>query len=500
MSKTNFKRIAAAALAVLMLLSVVACGKTPAAADTYTYRTYTVTSPSNWNELTYKDSNDTQIMSYIGSSFFTYDFKFDANGNIIPGEFEMKYDAATKLEDVTAEYAEAWGLPEGKTGYAYKITLREDLKWENGDSIKAEDFVYTMEQQLDPLFQNYRADSFYAGSTVIVNAQNYLKQGSKRWEAAKTVVPTYSEEWDDQLIFALGHNDNVNCYVRDYVGFPASYTLEKTVAWLTANWGFPVSAADVAKIEGKTLAEIKANASLKGIWDTIIGWWQTVPDEELDFFIIDYTFPVVEFKNVGLFAASEYELVIVLAKPLALLKENGDLSYKAAYNMSSLPLVHKATYEACKVAPAEGETLWTTTYNSSKETTMSWGPYKLTDFQGGKQYVLDRNTNWYGYGLAENKGLYQTDKIICDTVKEWSSAWAMFQAGQIDGIGIDPSIADQYKSSDRAYFTPDDYVGSLQLQSNKEAMALRQEEGKNKTIMSYSDFRKALSLSINRAT
>ena len=34
------------------------------------YNTTTSVMPSNWNELTYADNNDTQIMSYIGSSFF----------------------------------------------------------------------------------------------------------------------------------------------------------------------------------------------------------------------------------------------------------------------------------------------------------------------------------------------------------------------------------------------------------------------------------------------
>ena len=127
---------------------------------TYTYNTYLSVSPSNWNELTYQDNNDTEVMGWIGSSFYGFDFKYDENGEIIPGEFEVEYSAATNLEDVSAEYAEAWGLPEGKTGYAYKITLREDLRWENGDRIYAKDFVYTMKEQLNPLFKNYRADSY----------------------------------------------------------------------------------------------------------------------------------------------------------------------------------------------------------------------------------------------------------------------------------------------------------------------------------------------------
>ena len=143
----------------------------------YTYNTFTAQSPSNWNELTYQDNNDTQIMNYLGSSFFTYNFAYDEFGDIIPGDFVVEYAAATNLEDVSALVDEKWGVPADGKGYAWKITLRSDLKWDDGTPIKAEDFVYTMKQQLDPDFQNYRADSFYVGATIIHNAENYVKQG-----------------------------------------------------------------------------------------------------------------------------------------------------------------------------------------------------------------------------------------------------------------------------------------------------------------------------------
>ena len=107
--------------------------------------------------------------------------------------------------------------------------------------------------------------------------------------------------------------------------------------------------------------------------------------------------------------------------------------------------------------------------------------------------------NWYGYdNSTENAGLYVADKIFCETIGEWNTAWLKFLAGEIDGVGIDVSVAADYKGSSQAYFTPDDYVGSMQLQSNKEALQAREEEGVNKTMLAYSDFRKALSLSIDR--
>ena len=94
--------------------------------------------------------------------------------------------------------------------------------------------------------------------------------------------------------------------------------------------------------------------------------------------VYEYTYPAVDFNDVGIYVGdTDYEIILVLEKALPLLKEDGSLSYQAAYNMASLPLVKKDLYESCKVEPAAGATLWTTTYNSSVETTASWGPYKL---------------------------------------------------------------------------------------------------------------------------
>ncbi len=83
------KKILAIALACVMVLSVFAgCGTskptettgatqgaTNAPADQVSlkqaeYNTTTSVMPSNWNEFTYADNNDTQIMNYIASSFF----------------------------------------------------------------------------------------------------------------------------------------------------------------------------------------------------------------------------------------------------------------------------------------------------------------------------------------------------------------------------------------------------------------------------------------------
>ena len=503
--KTNktLRSVLAMLLAVVMVLAIAGCKpETPPvqeeAKKVYTYNTYTALSPSNWNELTYQDSNDTQIMDYLGSSFFSYDFKYDDKGEIVPGEFVMKYNAATKLEDVSASVDAKWGIPEGATDRAYKITLRNDLKWEDGTPIKAEDFVWTMQQQLDPLFQNYRADSFYVGSTILVNAQEYAKQG-------QTVMNDNSADGKYTIADLVKGEDGV--YAQPD-GRPVKFALTTPLDWCGGKTVTQYSAyMDKASFEAlSALADengyVDVTDDTIALVTTLIDTddWGHEPPENVPYYMVyEFAYPELDFSEVGIYAASDYELVIVLAKGLELLKEDGTLSYKAAYNMDSLPLVHKAKYEACKIAPSEGTELWTSNYNSSVETTASWGPYKLESFQAGTQYVLVRNENWFGYNVEENKGLYQTDRIVCDTVKEWNSAWLLFQAGKIDGIGIDVTIADDYKGSDRAYFTPDDFVASLQLQSSIDGLKARESEGVNKSILGYTDFRKALSLAINRA-
>lgn len=500
----NAKKLLALLLALAMVLSIAACAKKEDPTEgVNTYNTYNTVSPSNWNELSYQDENDTTLIGYLNSSFFTFDFKFDDKGEIVPGEFTIKYAAACGLEDVTAQYKADWNLP-GDRGYAFKITLRDNLMWENGDPIVAGDFVYTMQEQLNPLFQHYRADSYYAGSVNIVGAQAYAKQGQSGWFPADGPYSTYSEDLDSLIIFSLAAPSDdraAECSMRGAMGLPASYDAAACASYLIGNYlGEGAFTAEIAaQMEGKTFAEIKADPAMKAAWDALIGWWQTEPDEELDFFVTNYVYPEASWDDVGLLALSDTELVVIMTNPIELLDEEGNMTYHCAYDFSGLPLVHKATYEACKQAPVEGSTLWTSTYNSSKETTMSWGAYKLESFQSGKQWVCVRNDKWYGYGLEENKGLYQTDRIVEDIVDEWNTAWLKFLAGEIDGISMDVSIAPDYKGSSRAYFTPSDFIQSAQLQSSKEGLKSREEDGVNKTILTYTDFRKAMSLAVDRS-
>jgi len=489
---------------------------------TYTYNDYTTVSPSNWNELTYQDNNDTQIMNYISGSFFSFDFEFDSENKIVPGGYKVDYNAVTTLEDVTADFAgEAdYAVPAAATkGYAYKFTLRNDLKWDDGTAIKAEDFVYTMQEQLNPLFYNYRADSFYNSSTVIHNAKNYLYQGSEGYFSGRSFADVYDPADDASLFFRsfpLSAYTDGDAWSAGESNEVISWFLSNNPSWAdnVKNYGFFIilyayGATDMSPAEcraaslaldKKSLAEIKADPTLNAYWEEALGFWKTLPNEELDLVVAYVLNPPVDFADVGIFVGdNDYELVIVLDKVLNLFKEDGQtLSYQAAYNFNSLPLVKRDLYEANKVPPQLEGGLWTSKYNSSVATSASWGPYKLTYFQAGKQYICERNPNWYGYNMPMYEGQYTTDRIVCDTISQWNTAWLAFQKGDLASIGIDVSIADDYKRSQRAVFTASDFVGSLQLQSDAEALEDRSSSTKNKMLMTYKDFRQAISLGIDR--
>lgn len=482
-----------------------------------TYRTYSSALPSNWNELTYEDNIDSTMIGFLTSSFVSWDYEFDeAKGGkfnkdgsinsaaIVEDTVNTTYSAATKLEDVTATVDAKWGYTDeqkAKGGYAYKFTLRDDLKWDDGTPIDADDFVYTMKEQLNPDYKHYRYSS-YLDQIALKNASGYVNQGSSGWFAADTPYGTFEESVYDKIVFSIGSSaENQNyggatCSMRASIG-AGDASAEEIADLLIAN-GVQATVAEILSLQGKTYTEIAADSTLKGIWDIVIGWWQTDPDEELDFFVTNYTFPQMDFGEVGLYSPSKYELVLCLSAPLAdyPLNSDGSLNFWAGYYLSGLPLVKEDKYEQCRRAPSQGSTLWTTNYNTSKDTTASWGPYKLTDYQAGKSYTLELNEYWYGWNMEEYKNQYNVTKYTCEKVEQPSTKWMGFLNGTYDDIAIDREHADEYRNSKYTFFTVDPAQYGASLYANLNVL---KQSGRNNGILAIPEFRKAFSMAIDRA-
>lgn len=460
----------------------------------YTLREYTAQLPGQWCTIVSSDSVDNDMESYMTSAFYEFNYKFDADGKIVPGAYTVEYSAATKLEDVTKKYAGQYGLAaDAEKGQAFAMTLRNDLKWNDGTPIKAADFVYTMSQQLSPKYLFKTASNYYSGNYVIHNAQNYVKQGQKGWFDNGSMNLGYSD-------LALGADGKYTLK-----GNECTIALKKPLVWLKGNTLDDYVTNAPQYFDTEAYASLLALADANGdvavtaeslaLLTTVItakAEWGETKENTVGYMYVNYEYPAMDFSEVGYFVGdNEYELVMVIDGTLKPLDEEGNLTYEAGYYFSNWPLVKKDLWEKCE---DQSKTPYANSYCTSLEKSASWGPYKLTNYQDDKTYTVSRNDKWFGYGLPQYAKQYQTDTIITNKIPEWDTAWLSFQNGDLDSISMDVKIASDYRTSRQAFFTPDTATGCLNLQS----IATSRTDKRNNLLLNYADFRKAISLALNR--
>lgn len=460
----------------------------------YTMREYTSQMPSQWCTILSSDNVNNTMESYFTSAFYEFNYKFDANGKIVPGAYTVEYSASTKLEDVTKKYAGKYGLAaDAEKGQAFAMTLRNDLKWDDGTPIKAADFVYTMSQQLSPKYLFATASNYYSGNYVIHNAQNYVKQGQKGWFDNGNMNLAYSD-------LALGADGKYTLK-----GNECTIALKKPLVWLQGNTldSYVTNAPQYFDTEAyaSLLAladengDVAVTAESLALLTTVItakADWGETKENTVGYMYVNYEYPAMDFSEVGYFVGdNEYELVMVIDGTLNPLDAEGNLTYEAGYYFSNWPLVKKDLWERCE---DQSKTPYANSYCTTQEKSASWGPYKLTNYQDQKTYTVSRNDKWFGYGLPQYANQYQTDAIVTEKIEEWDTAWLAFQKGNLDGIGMDVKIAADYRTSKRAYFTPETYTFDLNIQSN----ATSKTDKRNNLLLNYADFRKAISLSLDR--
>ncbi len=525
MNKKLTSMLALALCLVMVVGSFAACGPkdpevTPATFKQAQYNTYTATMPSNWNEFTYADNNDTQIMSYIGSSFFDYDYKFVDNKKfnedgsinkegIVPGAYTTNYSAATKLEDVTSSVDAKWGYTDeqkAEGGYAWKITLRDDLKWDDGTPITAADFEYSMQQLLDPTFMNFRANTYY-DTLMVKNSKAYFFSGAPIYTP---IVPAYGENETPDYSFEI---DGAEVYmsvsstemtlagyslselINDYVGTEEAIAALKVIEDAANEYGYTLITE-----ENKQAAMELVGHALKPFgmdWSTMDDATKGELFKETLFYISGYG-DKVEWDTVGVYAiAEENAIVVCLDRAYSFLTEDGELSVWAPYYMSGLPLVKKDLYDSCKIEPKEGATLWTSNYNSSLATTASWGPYKLVEFEAGSHYKLDKNEHWYGWNMEQYKNQYNITSVYCRKMEEFSTQWMAFLAGDVDDASLQTENVGDYLDSKYVYFTSTSTgTFGMQLYSNLDVLKA---SDNNNGILAIQEFRHALNLGLNRS-
>ena len=500
---------------------LVACGggnkKNP---SEYTYKSWTTALGSNWNPHTWETSADSSMLGYVSSPFVDMSIKDSKEG-----VYQWVYEMATEVKDTTKQnYAdlEKYGstLPEGETaadqeaGYVFDISLNQNAKWEDGTPITADDYVESMKRLLDPKMKNYRANLYYAGESAIAGAAEYYNSESPIYEP---VVPAYGAGDEPDYSYDIENNDVYVNFTTTSMTF-ASYSFKEIANYLGAQ------ATDyLAKIEelskkanayGYVPVTAENKAALLEVMELYLAPFElSLYDEEGNVkqdFYLEFLFKQdkvgekVEYEKVGLYKVDDYTIRYVL-------ETYQDINYFLT-SLTSTWLVKVDLYDSLKDTSGE---LVTTTYGTSKETTASYGTYKIETLQKDKQIVYVQNENWYGFTkkadgtlysetnfLVDGKKVqqYQTTKIVIDVMDE-AAAKQKFFVGELADYSPSADELSSYSLSDQLYKVDETYTMSFFFNTNVAMLKTMDEaEGNtNSVVLSNEKFRNAFSLAIDRA-
>jgi len=481
------KKFLALLLALTMVLSLVACSgntdetqaptegstpveTTPEAPATYTWKDSVVTLATNWNPHTYQTTDDSYPADFLRVGLYGFYF----NDELHPKEGVEPYEgyviipemAAALPVDVTeqvkAEHPE-FGIPESATeGFAYVIDLNPNAVWEDGTPINADTYVESMKRLLDVKLLNYRASDYYAGNFSVANAEIYANQGTSKVISVATVMANDGMTTLDEFLAKYGET---TAQINWNYSFGAVYDFE------TESWGDPV----VDEIEPTALNINDMLTFYVASAQEIVGVdEETASEWFFDEVYIEWSYPAeVPFEHVGLYKTGDYQITLVLGKALA--------GFNLLYNLTSNWIVEPTLYDACLT---EQDGVWSSTYNTSVDTTLSYGPYKMVSYQTDKAMRFERNDAWYGYTDGNHKyvdptdgetyDMYMTTAVDTQVVGEASTRKMMFLKGELMGYGLQAEDFATYRQSEYCHATPSETIFFLILNSHMESIQNRE--------------------------
>lgn len=212
-----------------------------------------------------------------------------------------------------------------------------------------------------------------------------------------------------------------------------------------------------------------------------------------------------EFKGeIGIRSQGDYTLRVYLSKPISAL----DLRFALSSNW----LVKTDLYERLSEPTASGGRQTKYAANSVSNY-LSYGPYKLTYFEAGKRIRMEKNDKWYGYKDGKHRftvrnskskfngqeiDQYQMDVIDTAILTNHETVRSEFEAGRLDDLDLNVNDMKDYGQSGRRTTTYESYTQKISFNSDRAKLNARQKGEVNKSILANDNFRKGLSLAINR--
>lgn len=450
-------------------------------AGVHTYTDAVVQLATNWNPHTYQTTDDGYPAETGGIRVGLYGFIFNDASHPVEGKEDftgykiIPEMAASEPVDVTeqvkAEHPE-FNIPESATiGYAYTIDLNPNAKWEDGTPINADTYVYSMQQLLRPELLNYRAADYYSGDMVIAGAEKYANQGKTTPISVATMMAREGISTIEEFMEKYGETP---AYINWDYSFGAAYDFENNpFDGSTVNSeALSLEAEDEVVVTPLTLNQMYTFYPLcYGADEESIALGQSYFADEV---YVEFAYEDgVDFSTVGCYKSGDYQITLVFGKSLT--------GFDLLYNLSGNWIVYEDLYESCLKQNGD---VWTSTYNTSVETTMSYGPYKMTEYQAGKSMRFERNENWYGYTDGQHTyvdptdgqtyDMYMTDVIDTQVVAEAATRKLMFLKGELMGYGLQADDFATYRNSEYAHVTPNETIFFLILNGHKSAIEERE--------------------------
>ena len=401
---------------------------------------------------------------------------------------------ATAIEDITKDFADKakWNITEDE-GRVFKITLNPDAAWEDGTKINADTYIYSMKQLLNPKMQNYRANTYYSGDVALMNAVKYF---NSELPIYNPVVPAYGE--NDMPDYS--YDITKNTVYMNLNAMNMTLTSRNSIADIAGMGYVDQDAYDLVASKANFLGYTEINKDTEEAAKTIAAGVLSAFGldfaedyyKEMLFYNTGTFYDKFDFENVGLYKSGEYELTYITATPVQM--------FYFLVSMTSNWIVKEDLYEAGKDTTGD---LVTTNYGTSQDTYSSYGPYKLAHFDPNKQIVMEKNDQWYGYKDGKHKNQFQTTTVKCDIVADHNTALQLFNQGKLDFIDLTSDDMAIYRMSDYLLKTDLTYTFRYIFATDINKLTnLEKAEGSNvnKRVLSYHDFRKALSLMIDRTT
>lgn len=556
------------------VLVLAGCNSGSSSSDyTYSYNTYLSTSPSTWNNHTWETSDEGYISGFTEMGLYDVELNADKNGYNFVAEMASDMPISRTQDDLSDEELDTYYSDIGNitANMVWDIPLNTSACWEDGTPITAQDYVDSMELQLSSEYANYRADSYYSSSFVLVNAENFYKQGRQTVEPVYSYInQTTGEVEDDSGYYYLNlgkgnkaytgtvfrdADDDTNFYMvlnqlgstygvkeeADRIINAYSYYLWKSVDHASSthasSWSTVTEPGDVSSsmIEDDNV-DMDLDIFDDGFTDTSgnrlyimrkinnSGEWvegnleeYTTSDVQNDLrtvvraiggtsgmtgqrwawklplFTLVYTYDgeTIEMSQVGIRKINDYTIRLYFAKSISGL----DLKF----SLSSNWLVKTDLYKNLTTTLPTG--LKATSYaTASADNYMSYGPYRLENFTPGEQIHIVKNDAWYGWTDGKHEGQFQMEELNTRIYAQHSTAMNEFLAGRLDDMDLTVDEVSTYGTSRRAKTTYESYTQKISFNSDYDKLEDRQgtNTGINKTILSNIDFRRGLSLGLNR--